>query len=215
ASAAGNRASRPHPLHPGRGADAGGGRAAAHLLHVPIQANPASLVQADVLATQFSSRRSYPRNQRPLTTRLPLLLRSLRLLLVVAMVVLCAGVWGVSGLYEDQVGTYDWVQPRIGGVRFAAFLTSSQRKRVLVGTDRNVIAALNLRTGDIAWRRVLGDKDTLRALDMGGRYLVTLSGTKAAAVRAWAVPDGTLAWESVLPLPAAAAAGVAKFITIP
>ncbi|CAI7815784.1 unnamed protein product [Closterium sp. NIES-53] len=149
------------------------------------------------------------------TTRLPLLLRSLRLLLVVAMVVLCAGVWGVSGLYEDQVGTYDWVQPRIGGVRFAAFLTSSQRKRVLVGTDRNVIAALNLRTGDIAWRRVLGDKDTLRALDMGGRYLVTLSGTKAAAVRAWAVPDGTLAWESVLPLPAAAAAGVAKFITIP
>ncbi|CAI5497671.1 unnamed protein product [Closterium sp. Naga37s-1] len=142
------------------------------------------------------------------------LLRPLPLLLVLA-VVLSAGVARVSGLYEDQVGTYDWVQPRIGGVRFAAFLTSSQRKRVLVGTDRNVIAALNLRTGDIAWRRVLGDKDTLHALDMGGKYLVTLSGTKAAAVRAWAVPDGTLAWETVLPLPAAAAAGVAKFITIP
>ncbi|CAI5532528.1 unnamed protein product [Closterium sp. Naga37s-1] len=142
------------------------------------------------------------------------LLRPLPLLLVLA-VVLSAGVARVSGLYEDQVGTYDWVQPRIGGVRFAAFLTSSQRKRVLVGTDRNVIAALNLRTGDIAWRRVLGDKDTIHALDMGGKYLVTLSGTKAAAVRAWAVPDGTLAWETVLPLPAAAAAGVAKFITIP
>ncbi|CAI5483835.1 unnamed protein product [Closterium sp. Yama58-4] len=148
------------------------------------------------------------------TTRLPPLLR---LLLVVAMVVLCAGVARVSGLYEDQVGAYDWVQPRIGGVRFAAFLTSSQRKRVLVGTDRNVIAALNLRTGDIAWRRVLGDKDTLHALDMGGRYLVTLSGTEAAAVRAWAVPDGTLAWETMLPLPSAAEGGgvTAKFITIP
>ncbi|CAI5492903.1 unnamed protein product [Closterium sp. Naga37s-1] len=156
------------------------------------------------------------------TTRLPPLLRPLRLLLVVAMAVLCAGVARVSGLYEDQVGTYDWVQPRIGGVRFAAFLTSSQRKRVLVGTDRNVIAALNLRTGDVAWRRVLGDKDTLHALDMGGRYLVTLSGTEAAAVRAWAVPDGTLAWENMLPLPAAAAAAAAaggdvtaRFVTIP
>ncbi|CAI5989293.1 unnamed protein product [Closterium sp. NIES-64] len=154
------------------------------------------------------------------TTRLPPLLRPLRplrLLLVLAIAVLCVGVVRVSGLYEDQVGTYDWVQPRIGGVRFAAFLTSSQRKRVLVGTDRNVIAALNLRTGDVAWRRVLGDKDTLHALDMGGRYLVTVSGTEAAAVRAWAVPDGTLAWETMLPLPAAAAAGdvMAKFVTIP
>ncbi|CAI5464271.1 unnamed protein product, partial [Closterium sp. Yama58-4] len=87
---------------------------------------------------------------------------------------------------------------------------------MLVGTDRNVVAALNLRTGYIAWRRVLGDKDTLHALDMGGRYLVTLSGTEAAAVRAWAVPDGTLAWETMLPLPSAATGGAvtAKFVTI-
>ncbi|GJP60457.1 hypothetical protein CLOP_g17675 [Closterium sp. NIES-67] len=116
------------------------------------------------------------------------------------------------------VGTYDWYQQRIGRARFASFLTSSQRKRVLVGTDRNVVAALNLRTGDIAWRRVLGDADTLHALDMGGRYLITVSGTKMAAVRAWAVPDGALAWETALLLPSAAAstggAVTASFITI-
>ncbi|GJP84387.1 hypothetical protein CLOP_g14445 [Closterium sp. NIES-67] len=144
---------------------------------------------------------------------LPPLLRVL-----VAVMVVGAGVAGVRGLYEDQVGTYDWYQQRIGRARFASFLTSSQRKRVLVGTDRNVVAALNLRTGDIAWRRVLGDADTLHALDMGGRYLITVSGTKMAAVRAWAVPDGALAWETALLLPSAAAstggAVTASFITI-
>ncbi|KAL6556134.1 hypothetical protein OROGR_005422 [Orobanche gracilis] len=55
-----------------------------------------------------------------------------------------------SSLYEDQVGLVDWHQEYIGKVKHAVFHTQKiGRKRVLVSTEENVVASLDLRHGEI------------------------------------------------------------------
>eukprot|EP00897_Mesotaenium_endlicherianum_P002317 jgi/Mesen1/2112/ME000151S01365 len=107
-----------------------------------------------------------------------------------------------EGLYEDQVGMYDWHQQYIGRVKLAAFQTAGQRKRVYVATEQNVLAALNLRTGGLAWRHVFGPSDVIQALDVFGRYVVTVS-EGGRLIRAWSVIDGGLVWDTTLTLAAA------------
>ncbi|KAL2651139.1 hypothetical protein R1flu_019267 [Riccia fluitans] len=109
-------------------------------------------------------------------------------------------VWICSeALYEDQVGVWEWHQQYIGKVNHAVFQTQgSGRKRVIVATEENAIASLNLRTGEVYWRRVLGDNDSINALELvTGKYVVSLS-KEGSSIRAWHLPDGALVWESLL-----------------
>ncbi|KAL4194055.1 hypothetical protein AMTRI_Chr05g57370 [Amborella trichopoda] len=102
-------------------------------------------------------------------------------------------------LYEDQVGIMDWHQQYIGKVNHAVFHTQKQgRKRVVVATDENIIASLDLRRGDIFWRHVLGDSDAVNDIDIAlGKYVITLS-SSGSILRAWNLPDGQMMWESFL-----------------
>ncbi|XP_030543021.1 ER membrane protein complex subunit 1 [Rhodamnia argentea] len=102
-------------------------------------------------------------------------------------------------LYEDQVGLMDWHQKYIGKVKHAVFHTQKAgRKRVVVSTEHNVIASLDLRHGDIYWRHVLGADDAIDGIDITlGKYVITLS-SGGSILRAWNLPDGQLVWESVL-----------------
>ncbi|KAF7817131.1 ER membrane protein complex subunit 1 [Senna tora] len=103
-------------------------------------------------------------------------------------------------LYEDQVGLMDWHQQYIGKVKHAVFHTQKTgRKRVLVSTEENVIASLDLRHGEIFWRHVLGTNDVIDGLDIAlGKYVITLS-SNGSILRAWSLPDGQMVWESFLP----------------
>ncbi|KAK9273669.1 hypothetical protein L1049_018479 [Liquidambar formosana] len=102
-------------------------------------------------------------------------------------------------LYEDQVGLMDWHQPYIGKVKHAVFQTQKAgRKRVIVSTEENVIASLDLRRGEIFWRHVLGGNDAVDEIDIAlGKYLISLS-SEGSILRAWNLPDGQMAWESFL-----------------
>ncbi|RAL52421.1 hypothetical protein DM860_007278 [Cuscuta australis] len=104
----------------------------------------------------------------------------------------------VLSLYEDQVGLIDWHQRYIGKVKHAVFHTQKAgRKRVVVSTEENVIASLDLRHGDIFWRHALGHKDVIDGIDITlGKYVITLS--SGSTVRAWNLPDGQMVWESFL-----------------
>ncbi|CAL0319236.1 unnamed protein product [Lupinus luteus] len=104
-----------------------------------------------------------------------------------------------SSLYEDQVGLMDWHQQYIGKVKHAVFHTQKTgRKRVLVSTEENVVASLDLRRGEIFWRHVLGTNDVVDGLDIAlGKYVVTLS-SDGSILRAWNLPDGQMVWESFL-----------------
>ncbi|CDP15321.1 unnamed protein product [Coffea canephora] len=103
-------------------------------------------------------------------------------------------------LYQDQVGLMDWHQQYIGKVKHAVFHTQKAgRKRVVVSTEENVIASLDLRRGEIFWRHVLGSNDTVNELDIAlGKYVITLS-SGGKYLRAWNLPDGQMIWESFLP----------------
>ncbi|XP_020574945.1 ER membrane protein complex subunit 1 [Phalaenopsis equestris] len=104
-----------------------------------------------------------------------------------------------SAVYEDQVGLADWHQRYIGKTKHAVFHShKTGRKRVFVSTEENVIASLDLRTGDIFWRHVLGENDPVNQVDIAlGKYIITLS-SEGSVLRAWNLPDGQLIWESVL-----------------
>ncbi|GMI83877.1 hypothetical protein like AT5G11560 [Hibiscus trionum] len=102
-------------------------------------------------------------------------------------------------LYEDQVGLTDWHQQYIGKVKQAVFHThKTGRKRVVVSTEDNVIATLDLRHGEIFWRHVLGHNDVVDGIDIAlGKYVITLS-SEGRILRAWNLPDGQMVWESSL-----------------
>ncbi|KAI4337487.1 hypothetical protein L6164_015897 [Bauhinia variegata] len=102
-------------------------------------------------------------------------------------------------LYEDQVGLMDWHHQYLGKVKHAVFHTQKTgRKRVLVSTEENVVASLDLRHGDIFWRQILGTNDAVDALDIAlGKYIITLS-SDGSILRAWNLPDGQMVWESSL-----------------
>eukprot|EP00250_Pteridium_aquilinum_P012532 c20782_g1_i1 orf=468-3470(-) len=105
-------------------------------------------------------------------------------------------------VYEDQVGLWDWHQQYIGKVKYAAFQTQGAgRKRVVVATEQNVLASLNLRKGEIFWKHVLGDSDHIDGLEIVlGKYVLTLS-QQGSMLRAWHLPDGQLVWETSLQPP--------------
>ncbi|CDY67992.1 BnaCnng57230D [Brassica napus] len=102
-------------------------------------------------------------------------------------------------LYEDQVGLMDWHQRYIGKVKHAVFHTQKTgRKRVIVSTEENVVASLDLRHGEIFWRHVLGTKDAIDGVDIAlGKYVITLS-SEGSMLRAWNLPDGQMVWETSL-----------------
>lgn len=115
-------------------------------------------------------------------------------------VILFSSFYTSFALYEDQVGLMDWHQQYIGKVKKAVFQTQKAgRKRVVVSTEENAIAALDLRHGEIFWRQILGVNDVVDEIAIAlGKYVVTLS-SGGSVLRAWNLPDGQMVWESFLP----------------
>ncbi|EEE62894.1 hypothetical protein OsJ_17698 [Oryza sativa Japonica Group] len=104
-----------------------------------------------------------------------------------------------AAVYEDQVGLADWHQKYIGKVKQAVYHSQkSGRRRVVVLTEENVIASLDLRSGDIFWRHVIEKNDPVDELSLSlGKYVVTLS-SGGSILRAWNLPDGQMIWETNL-----------------
>eukprot|EP00798_Chlamydomonas_sp_ICE-L_P006705 gene6705-3375_t len=98
-------------------------------------------------------------------------------------------------MFEDQAGAFDWYKPFVGPVTTAAL----QKKRLYVGSDRNVVGCLNLRDGSIAWRRLLDADDTIDAIELldTPALLLSLSGN-GTYLRAWDQIDGSLKWQLLL-----------------
>ncbi|XP_075047264.1 ER membrane protein complex subunit 1 [Mixophyes fleayi] len=103
-----------------------------------------------------------------------------------------------AAVYEDQVGKFDWRQQYVGRLKFAALESGQGAKKLIAATEKNVIVALNSRTGDILWRHV--DKDTsegsIDTLLMYGQDAITVSGGRV--LRSWETNIGGLNWEAVL-----------------
>ncbi|XP_075898482.1 ER membrane protein complex subunit 1 [Nelusetta ayraudi] len=106
----------------------------------------------------------------------------------------------VEGVYEDQVGKFDWRQQYVGKVRFSHFDSQVQSsKKVVLATENNVFAALNTRTGDLSWRHVdkTGPEGNIDALMQHGQDAVLVVGN-GRLLRSWEINIGGLNWEIVL-----------------
>ncbi|XP_042333908.1 ER membrane protein complex subunit 1 isoform X2 [Sceloporus undulatus] len=101
-----------------------------------------------------------------------------------------------AAVYEDQVGKFDWRQQFVGKLRFASLESSQGSKKLIAATEKNVVAALNSRTGDILWRHV--DKGTpegaVDAMLVHGQDAVTVS-NGGRILRSWETNIGGLNWE--------------------
>ncbi|KAF0927737.1 hypothetical protein E2562_035986 [Oryza meyeriana var. granulata] len=104
-----------------------------------------------------------------------------------------------AAVYEDQVGLADWHQKYIGKVKQAVYHSQkSGRRRAVVLTEENVIASLDLRSGEIFWRHVIEKNDPIDQLSLSlGKYVVALS-SGGSILRAWNLPDGQMIWETNL-----------------
>ena len=112
-----------------------------------------------------------------------------RCLLVAALVVQLA-----VGLYEDQIGQYDWRQERLGNIQSALY----EGRRVLVATESNVVASVSTRGGKTEWRLVLPKTDTVDKILQLKNSLFVLSGGGTAA-RMLTSASGGLLWNSAVP----------------
>ncbi|XP_050312086.1 ER membrane protein complex subunit 1 [Anthonomus grandis grandis] len=93
-------------------------------------------------------------------------------------------------LYEDQVGKFDWKRSFVGKVKYV----SIEAKRIIVATEENVLASLNLNSGEIQWRQVLEDptRHQIEYLRVE-KDILTVSGAKNTwLVRTWEIHTGTL-----------------------
>lgn len=101
-----------------------------------------------------------------------------------------------SGLYEDQVGKFDWKRSFIGKVKYAKF----DVKRLIVVTEENVLASLNIKTGNIIWRQLLEDSRTqeVKYLHLGKDIITISGGLNSWYVRSWDISSGTLLFEWIL-----------------
>ncbi|BFZ23271.1 hypothetical protein BsWGS_26310 [Bradybaena similaris] len=114
--------------------------------------------------------------------------------------VLSAVLWCASGLYEDQAGLFDWKQDYVGKVQqFYWEQSHSSGKRVLVATEKNVIASLNAHDGSIVWRRLFETSVRGRIDQFLHRDSVLISVHAGGQfVRSWQVESGSLIWEKSL-----------------
>ena len=102
-------------------------------------------------------------------------------------------------LYEDQAGKVDWYRQQIGAAKLALFHAAGQQRLALVATEPGVIAGIDLRNGNVAWRQVLPKGESVTALRPYGKGLLSLSvSPRGAFVRLWGMMGG-LIWDAHVP----------------
>ena len=62
------------------------------------------------------------------------------------------------GLFEDQVGKFDWLIENFGQVTWSKFVTVNSQSRALVASE-HALALLDPKSGKIIWRKVFGEVD--------------------------------------------------------
>lgn len=107
--------------------------------------------------------------------------------------------------YSNSTRTKQYVGRVIEGKFDAA------NRQLVVATEQNVLAALNIRTGQIQWRRVLEveERGKIQFFDLypesnSARYAITVTGTSLILVRSWDLRTGNLGREWTMNNPHAA-----------
>lgn len=118
---------------------------------------------------------------------------------VLAALLLVAAASAADAIFVEEAGKLDWIVQRVGAVRDAVFLPSyvdfrnTTVRGVVVCTEQNFVAVLNLRSGAIVWRKKLDDP--VDRLALAGSQVITLS-KGASSVKSWDFRTGALTWDA-------------------
>jgi hypothetical protein len=116
---------------------------------------------------------------------------------ILLLVVLCLGINKVKCLFEDQAGTYDWRQQHIGKPLFSHIDYST--RKFYIASDQNLLGALNIKTGNIVWRKIFESND-LGKIDhvlFGTNEIVVITGN-GHRVQSFNYNNGFANWEYIL-----------------
>lgn len=96
------------------------------------------------------------------------------------------------GLYEDQINKYDWKKEYIGRINDIVYdNTMSVSRNLFVITERNVLASLASKNGQINWRQV-SNSDLVKILKYDDGILTISS---SGIMRIWDHTSGILRWD--------------------
>lgn len=110
--------------------------------------------------------------------------------IILLLTVLKAG--PAFGLYEDQINKYDWKKEYIGKINDVVYdNTMSVSRNLFVITERNVLASLASKNGQINWRQV-SDSDLVKILKYDDAILTISS---SGIMRVWDHSSGMLRWD--------------------
>lgn len=122
---------------------------------------------------------------------------------------------GTAGaLYAEQVGKYDWLRQHVGPITHAHIRSSvifvasspsapspsppsSLSSSTSASASYGVVAALSASNGEVLWRVVLDEEETIEALEESDGIVAVL--TSAGRVRAFQGKDGRQLWETKMP----------------
>jgi len=107
----------------------------------------------------------------------------------------------VAGLFEDQVFKFDWRRQYIGKINDLSFFGGERGDMdpiLVVGTQRNVVAALDSDNGRILWRHKFEEDPAvggLRRVAVAGKHVASVSGLTNLYLRLWEPTKGALVAE--------------------
>lgn len=115
------------------------------------------------------------------------------------IIILCSLAKVIQALNEDQIGLHDWSLQFIGRpveVLLSASQSGSSRSLIYTYTEQNVLAAIDLNYGEIAWRQVFENNPNgtiSSALTVGDEVCVLLS--RGRSLRCYDSLTGAFKWE--------------------
>ncbi|TPX33872.1 hypothetical protein SmJEL517_g03357 [Synchytrium microbalum] len=104
----------------------------------------------------------------------------------------------VDGLFQDEVGSYDWIKQLVGTPVHVQFGDENLSDFIYLSTEKNAVAAINSASNSIVWRHVLLPNDQIRAMTVSKNGVLTLSGSSHPTLRLWDAETGYSIWESVV-----------------
>ena len=137
-------------------------------------------------------------------------------LLIFFLIGLC-NVINVKCLYEDQAGTYDWynwnqIKFSYKKIQFNKFFRRQQyvgrplfshvdygSKKFFVATDQNLLSSLNIKNGNIAWRKIF-ESNSNGKIDFvlwGAKEILVITGN-GKRIQSFNYNNGFANWEYIL-----------------
>lgn len=104
---------------------------------------------------------------------------------------------GVKCLFEDQAGTYDWRQQHVGKPLYSH--VDFLGKKFFVATDQNLLSALNIKNGNIAWRKIFESNENgkIEHVLWGTNEIIVITGN-GQKIQSFNYANGFANWEYVL-----------------